>query len=98
MPNPTKKSPRLKWLLFIALWVLLTAAFGYLAMEQASQYSALRNDLERINTEIERARAEHEHIHRQMQFIGSDAYIEEQARRRLGMVLPTELIFKNIGQ
>jgi len=98
MSNPTKKSPRFKWFFFIVLWAVLTVSFGYLAMAQASQYAALRSDLERINTEIERAHAEYEHIHRQLQFIGSDAYIEEQARRRLGMVLPTELIFKNIGQ
>jgi cell division protein DivIC len=98
-PNePVKKRRRFRRVAYLTFWVGLILMFGFLAMTQASQYSVLQSDLARIHEEIERAEMEHERLRRQLEFIGSDAYIEEQARRRLGLVLPTELIFINVGQ
>jgi cell division protein FtsB len=37
-------------------------------------------------------------MEREIAFIGSDAYIEQQARERLGLVKPTEIIFRNLGR
>jgi len=95
---PTKKtSPILRRLAYFTFWIALILAFGMLATAQASQYADLQNELARIHAETERAELEHERLLRQQQFIGTDAYIEQQARDRLGLVLPTELIFINVG-
>ena len=93
-----KKKSKFTWLVCFVICLALALSFGFLAMAQASQYSALRADLIRIEADIDRALAERERLQRQLQFVGSDAYIEEQARRLLGLVLPTELIFRNVGQ
>jgi len=96
--KPIKKSRRLRWLIYVLFWVAMIGAFGFLAAQQSSQYADIQADIARIRAETEQAMLEHERLQRQMQFIGSDAYIEEQARRRLGLVLPTEIIFINIGR
>ena len=92
------KKFRFRWLFYISLWVALAAAFIFFTMAQAAQYTSLTQDLARIHAETERALDEHERLRRQLAFIGTDAYIEEQARQRLGLVLPTELVFINVGR
>ncbi|MCL2203181.1 MAG: septum formation initiator family protein [Defluviitaleaceae bacterium] len=92
-----KKRSRFKWLLYVTFWVALVVSFGWLAVAQASQYGTLQNDLARIQAETQRAEDAHELLQRQIAFIGSDAYIEQQARERLGLVKPTEIIFINIA-
>lgn len=96
--KPIKKSRRFRWLIYISFWAVLVLSFGFLAMTQASQYSVLQSDLARIQEEIDRAELEHERLRRQLEFIGSDAYIKQQAQDRLGLVLPTQLIIINVGQ
>ncbi|MCL2603566.1 MAG: septum formation initiator family protein [Defluviitaleaceae bacterium] len=93
-----KKSRRIRWLIYLIFWAALVGSFGWLAIDQASQYSALRNEIEQVKAETERAVSAHEALERQIAFIGSDAYIEQQARERLGLVKPTEIIFRNLGR
>jgi cell division protein FtsB len=94
---PVKKRSRIKWLLYLTFWLMLIGAFGALAMSQASQYNDLQNELARIQAETERAVYVHETLRQQIDFIGSDAYIEQQAQR-LGLVKPNQLILVNIAQ
>ncbi|MCL2500005.1 MAG: septum formation initiator family protein [Defluviitaleaceae bacterium] len=96
--TPIKKKRRIRWLLYMVFWLALAGSFGWLAIDQAALYSALRNDIEQVKVEIERAVSAHEELERQIAFIGSDAYIERQARERLGLVKPTEIIFRNIAR
>ena len=84
--------------IYLAFWAFLVVFFGYLAVAQASQYGNLRHEITQIEAEIERAEAAHEALQRQLLFIGSDAYIEEQARQRLGLVRPTEIAFRVLGR
>ena len=95
-PPPIKRS-RLTWLLYIIFWAMLVGSFGWLAMMQAAEYSELRGELARIEADTQRAEEQYEQLRRQIAFIGSDEYIIQQARQRLGMVLPTELMFVNVG-
>ena len=98
-PAPViKKRSRFRWLLYITFWTALVVSFGYVAITQAGLYSQLQNDLLRVEEETDRALLAHEALQRQIEFVGSDAYIEQQARERLGLVKPTEIIFVNIGQ
>jgi len=95
---PIKKRSRFKWLLYLTFWAMLVVVFGYVAMAQASQYGSLRHEIAQIELEIERALEAHEALQRQLLFIGSDAYIEQQARERLGMLLPTQIAFRVLGR
>lgn len=97
-PPAKKKKSRFKWLLYLLFWLALIGSFGWLAIDQASQYSDLQAEMSYIQAEIDRAVSAHELLQRQLEFIGSDAYIEQQARERLGLVKPTEIIFYNIGR
>jgi cell division protein DivIC len=97
-PPQQKKSRRFRWLIYMLMWLALLGSFGWLAIDQASLYSALRSDIERVKVETERALEAYEQLKRQIAFIGSDAYIEQQARERFGLVKPTEIIFRNIGR
>jgi cell division protein FtsB len=92
-----KKRGSFKWFLYIVFWLVLVGAFGALAMSQASEYSGLRDEIARQQAERSRAVSAYESLQRQMAFIGSDAYIEQQARQRLGMVKSNEIILKNIA-
>ena len=95
--NNKKKRSRFTWLLYILFWIILIGAFGWLATAQAGEYSELRNEIARIEADTQRAAEVYEQLRRQLAFIGSDEYIIQQARQRLGMVLPTELMFVNVG-
>jgi len=91
-----KKPNRMKWLVYMVFWLALVFSFGFLALTQAGQYSQLQADLTRLQAEIDQAAIEHERLLRQFHHIGSDAYIIEQARN-LGLVLPTEMVIRNIA-
>jgi len=93
---PTKKNRRVKWLFYLVFWIALVVSFGFLALAQAGQYSQLQADLMRLQAETAAAATEHERLLRQYNFIGSDAYIIEQARN-LGLILPTEMVIRNIA-
>jgi len=98
---PVKKTPPRRrgwrWLFFLALWLLLGGAFGGFSIYQAYQYRVLRAQLAAIEADIAREHATHDALLRELDFIGSDAYIEQAARQRLGMVGPNEIIFRNRG-
>ena len=91
---PQIKKSRFKWLFYMVFWLALVASFGFLAMAQAGQYSQLQADIARLQHETELAQIEHARLLRQFHFIGSDAYIIEQARR-LNLVLPTQIVIIN---
>jgi cell division protein FtsB len=97
-PPVKKKKSRVKWLLYLVLWLALIGSFGWLAVDQASQYGGMQAELSQIQAETERAVNAHGLLLRQLDFIGSDAYIEQQARERLGLVKPTEIVFFNIAR
>ena len=85
-------------IMYLTFWAALIFFFGYLAVAQASQYSAMRHEITQIEAEIDRAVIAYEALQRQLQFIGSDAYIEEQARQRLGLVRSNEIAFRVLGR
>jgi cell division protein DivIC len=97
-PDKKRKVRRIKWIVFTLLCMLFVGFFGWMAAEQVSEHSVLRAEIERLEEEIERAVEAHELLLRQIAFVGSDAYIEQQARDRLGLVKPTEIIFHNISR
>jgi cell division protein FtsB len=97
--NPVKtKRSRFKWLLYIGFWLMMAVGFGGIIANRASEYNEMLATIQRLEAETEQAKSEYEVLQRRIAFVGSDAYIEQQARERLGLVKPKEIIFINVGQ
>ena len=58
---------------------------------QIAQYEAVRQE---VNTRISEEKAEQEELKAKVSEMGSDSYIEQQAREKLGLVYDNEIIFK----
>lgn len=58
---------------------------------QITHYEAVRED---VNTRIEEEKKEQEELKAKVSDMGSDAYIQQQAREKLGLVFDNEIIFK----
>ena len=77
--------------------VLIGLSFA-LVVGQAGRYNELRAEADAVEAEIERATARNEELQRQIEFFDVDAYVENLARERLGMLRPNELIFRNVAE
>ena len=93
----TKRRRPLILAAYLLFWVVMLVMFSGLIISQAGRYNELRADLEHINSQIATARAEAEYLYLQAILFDSDAYIEQLARERLGLVRPNEIIFRNIA-
>ena len=86
-----------KWLFYIMFWLLIIVMFGSLFVSQFSIYLGLADELDRLYADKARERQIAADLRYQQAFFESDAYIEYLARERLGLVMPNEIIFVNIG-
>lgn len=92
------KKPRSKILiLFVIFWVAIIGVSFAVVSHQAGQYNTLRAEAERIQAHIDELTAQNQGLYDQITFFDSDLYIEARARERLGMVRPTEIVFRNIS-
>jgi len=99
-----KKKRKAKWrkrfkirYRFFAFWVLIFITLIAFVIGQAGRYSDLLREYEDIQDAIAEVRAEAEQLDLQLTFFDSDAYIEQLARERLGMIRPNEIVFRNIA-
>jgi len=93
-----KKKPMRKsiWA-FGIFWVLLIALTCALVIGQARRYNELREVYDRVQAELAQEQAINEDLYLRLLFFDREAYIERQARERLGMVRPNEIVFRNIS-
>jgi len=93
------KKPKAKFtLVFVVFWMVLLGLSFALVVGQAGRYNELRSEFESVEADIERATARHYDLQHQVDFFDVDAYVENLARERLGMLRPNELIFRNIAE
>lgn len=78
-------------------WFLTIGMLAAFIVSQAGMYNELRAELNQVQAAIAREAAEVEQLYLQITFFDSDAYIEQLARERLGMVRPNEIVFRNIA-
>ena len=90
------KLPKVR-LRFLIFWVLIFVGLGAFIVDQASHYAGLRSDLSDLQIRIAEEEAIIEALQTQLAFFDSDAYIEQLARDRLGMVFPNQIIFRNVA-
>jgi len=96
--KPKTKKPKSKvTLIFLVFWVAIVGLSFMLIINQIAEYNILRAEAEYLNARIEQLTEIHENLEFQRDFFDRDAYIEQQARERLRMVRPDEIIFRNIA-
>jgi len=88
------KLPKIR-LRFAIFWVFIIVILSGFIVTQAGNYNALRTELNGLNARIAQYENEAYSLQLQITFFDSDAYVEELARERLGMVFPNEIVFRN---
>lgn len=66
---------------------------GYILVNQQVRINQLNNEIVQFDREIQEANLETEKLNDTLSSISDDEYMEEVARERLGLVMPTEIIF-----
>jgi cell division protein FtsB len=77
------------------LCIVLLLYIVVLFLQQESTFASLRLKEEELKTQISQTKAEGEAYRKVLQETGSDKYIEQEARDKLGMIKEGELQFKN---
>jgi len=96
--KPKKKKQKTKYTgIFFVFWLIIAGMSFSLVVGQAGRYNELREEYERVSSDIARARAMYYSLQLEIEFHDSDAYVERLARERLGMVRPNEIVFRNIA-
>jgi cell division protein FtsB len=85
--RPSRSRLALRWL---GLVVVIAIAFGYVQPLRA--YFAGRGEVETRRADIAVLERERQALERRLEFTGTDAFIEREARR-LGLVRPGERLF-----
>jgi len=84
--------------------VVITVCFAAVAfvivafMTQEPQIAAKNAELNTVQSDIAKAKAEKAALEAEKKRVGSKEYIEEKARKNLGLVKPNEIIFFDIDK
>lgn len=76
--------------------LLVTACFvyaGYILVNQQIKLNGLNEEISYYSKEIQKEKLETEELNDILDSLSKDEYMEEVARERLGLVMPTEIIF-----
>lgn len=76
--------------------LLITATFTYLLYilgTQQAKLNELNNELSCYNRDLQEEKLETEKLTDTLATLSDDKYMEEVARDKLGLVMPTEIIF-----
>lgn len=80
--------------LFATLVVTATFVYmGYILINQQIELNKLNDEIASYNREIQEEQLETEKLNDTLASLSEDEYMEEVARERLGLVMPTEIIF-----
>ena len=92
------KKPKSKFsIIFIIFWLSIIGLSFVLVVGLIDDYNELRAEAVRLDTDITQLTATNEELQLQIDFFDSYAYIEQQARERLRMVRPDQIVFRNIA-
>ena len=99
MKKKRYKKPKPKYTIaFVIFWMVLIGSTFVLVVGQAGRYNELRSEHDAVEADIARATARNADLQHQIDFFDINAYVENLARERLGMLRPNELIFRNIAE
>lgn len=66
---------------------------SYILINQQTKLNQLNEEISFFNREIQEQNLETEKLNNTLASMSEDEYMEEVARERLGLVMPTEIIF-----
>lgn len=66
---------------------------GHILLDQQTKLNDLDNEITYYNRELQEAKLKTENLNITLNSMNTDEYIEEVARNRLGLVMPSEIIF-----
>ena len=75
------------------LVMLVFVYMGYVLCNQQTKINQLNSDITACHHDIQEQNLETEKLNSTIASMSEDEYIEEVARERLGLVMPTEIIF-----
>ena len=75
------------------LWQIIYNNKGYILLEQQVKLNELDSELAYYSRELQEEQLETEKLNDTLDSLSEDKYIEEVARERLGLVMPSEIIF-----
>jgi cell division protein FtsB len=91
-PRKRKRSGRLGWILGSLATLAFLAVVVGLFVNQNQQMARIAAATQEANAKYAASLERNQNAHRTLESIGSDAYIEQIARDKLGMVKPGERI------
>jgi cell division protein FtsB len=94
--KPKKRRSKMT-LVFLVFWAVVIGLTFMMIVNQAGDYNELRAEADHLAAQIAQGTAHNEDLEFQIDFFDNDAYIEQQARDRLRMVRPDEIVFRNIA-
>ena len=94
----SKRRNKTRLYLYVPFWLLIAGMFIGLLAIQYSRYEGYRQELNRLQAELEREQQIAMDIRHRQAFYESDAYIEQLAREMLNFVREDEIIFQNIAE
>lgn len=80
----------------LCLTLIIMCAFiymGYILLNQQTKLNELNNQIVSYSRELQEQNLETEKLNNIIATMSEDEYMEEVARDRLGLVMPTEIIF-----
>ena len=84
-------------IVFMLFWaIVIVASFTYF-IGLAGEYNELRTNYWHVQSEIEAEETRQRELLIRQEFDDGDAFLEQLARERLGLVRPNEIVFRNIA-
>lgn len=80
-------------LLFTLVFTIAFIYMGHILLDQQTKLNDLDNEITYYNRELQEAKLKTENLNITLNSMNTDEYIEEVARNRLGLVMPSEIIF-----
>ncbi|MDR0929384.1 MAG: septum formation initiator family protein [Oscillospiraceae bacterium] len=88
-----RRTVRVPWRVIWALVALTLVAFGILRLVHAGKAQRLIDDRFALEAQVLAAYAEEETLEERLAFTATDAFAEQEARRRFGYMSPGEIRF-----
>lgn len=87
------KKSRIDRLVVLLFLVVFLGASSCCVLKQIGEYQSLKKEETRLAEEIKTAKKETLTYESNKNYYNSDAYIEQVAREKLGLIKPTEILF-----
>ncbi len=90
-----RKKGSIKQKFYFLFWAVLIVFFGVGLSLQFGQYKVFSAEKNELAIKIETQTSVNENLKKELDYYGSDSYVERVASEKLGLVKPDEIVFVN---